>query len=63
MWNFGNLNKEDWQKIDEKLRENDLIALKKIHDEKKLSNRVFGCCDLNDLKEWFEWGIKKNTQK
>jgi hypothetical protein len=63
MWNFGNLKKEDWQKIKEKLDENDLLSLKKIHDENNLSDRVFGCCDLDDLKKWFEWGIRKNIQK
>lgn len=63
MWRFGNLSKEDWIMIDDLLKKDDLVGLKKIHDSKNLSDYVYGCCDLEGLKKWFQWGMLRNTEK
>ena len=63
MGKFGNLNKEDWEQVKSLLEKNDLVALKRLHDEKELSDYVYGCCDLDGLKKWFEWGMQRNIEK
>ena len=49
--------------IDDLLKKDDLVGLKKIHDSKNLSDYVYGCCDLEGLKKWFQWGMLRNTEK
>lgn len=57
-YDFSRLPKKKHKEAIEAVKERNIVRLKKLHDQYKLSTFDYKCCGLDGLITWFTHGIE-----